>query len=737
MLMNRFRLLSSALLTALLTVAIAWPAAAQDAGLDLQLRFSTDGGQTWSEQPPVVEPGGSFLLEGSWEITDPDVEPNATIVALLGERNFASANRGRKRDYGGGFIQQPRPYWVNANRSRVRMEVDLGARAEGTTGYRNSWQQGRFVDTRLGAVEPLPAGVHEFTFVANLRGGPQVRATFPVRVGTRDADATPVGEVTSVQQRDDRPARPIDIEGRAESAGHAIHMAPDGQDHNDGASGSPVATLERALSLAGPGDTVIIHDGEYRLTRGIRVMHNGAAEEPFIIRAADDAQPILKGSQPVEGWQQHAEGVYRADWPTNSQMVFADGRPLTQIGGTSGWHGREVWQGQPALRAARGGVDDLIDDSFHYDTDASVLYVRLAEGRDPSDILIEAGVSGGLLRLMGDGHQVVRGLTLMHTNGSVAGGRPSVLSLGGDNKTVEDCTLAFGDFKGLGIIGHNHTIRNTRIEGNGCVGIEINGSSDEHNWSFPGDRPSQNIVIEGCEVIGNNVRNFYPAWHAGGIKAVTGVRGVTIRDSTFAHNLGHGVWFDHVHGGILIEHNRIHHNRSGIFFEISRPLPGDPYSMLARHNFIYRNDNQGVYISASQQTRVEHNTIFGNNFDLVYHGMPRGTQELRDNTATRNILCGRAVDVVVYQGEGAGGNSVHRNFYAMVASDGVEDPIIYSLPNGRGYSNRISNLSRIQSAFGLAEGAISGEPRWADPDGGNFQTRGPSPADGYGAQPRD
>ena len=43
-----------------------------------------------------------------------------------------------------------------------------------------------------------------------------------------------------------------------------LRVATDGDDSKDGSASSPLRTISRAADLARPGDTVLVHGGEYR-----------------------------------------------------------------------------------------------------------------------------------------------------------------------------------------------------------------------------------------------------------------------------------------------------------------------------------------------------------------------------------------------------------------------------------------------------------------------------------------
>ena len=49
-----------------------------------------------------------------------------------------------------------------------------------------------------------------------------------------------------------------------QTTGTEYHVSPSGSNRNPGTAEQPFATIQRAADLAMPGDTVIVHAGEYR-----------------------------------------------------------------------------------------------------------------------------------------------------------------------------------------------------------------------------------------------------------------------------------------------------------------------------------------------------------------------------------------------------------------------------------------------------------------------------------------
>jgi hypothetical protein len=77
-----------------------------------------------------------------------------------------------------------------------------------------------------------------------------------------------------------------------------LFVAPDGDDQNAGTMAAPFATIERAQSAAGPGDTVYIRGGEYRFSGttdaiGVELTKSGQSGQPIEYFAYADELPVL------------------------------------------------------------------------------------------------------------------------------------------------------------------------------------------------------------------------------------------------------------------------------------------------------------------------------------------------------------------------------------------------------------------------------------------------------------
>ena len=105
-----------------------------------------------------------------------------------------------------------------------------------------------------------------------------------------------------------------------------LHVSPTGSDSATGDEGSPMRTINRAARAAMPGDTVLIHEGVYR--EWVRPPRTGRGEDRRItFAAAPGEHPVLKGSEPVGGWERESGPVWRAEIPN---ALFGDFNPFAE-----------------------------------------------------------------------------------------------------------------------------------------------------------------------------------------------------------------------------------------------------------------------------------------------------------------------------------------------------------------------------------------------------------------------
>lgn len=103
-----------------------------------------------------------------------------------------------------------------------------------------------------------------------------------------------------------------------------IRVDKKGSDSGLGNVESPFLTIDKAASVAQPGDSIIVHEGIYR--EEITHINTGLSESRRIsFEAAPDEQVIIKGSEEITGWQQIDDSIWKVEI---DNTIFKDFNPF-------------------------------------------------------------------------------------------------------------------------------------------------------------------------------------------------------------------------------------------------------------------------------------------------------------------------------------------------------------------------------------------------------------------------
>jgi len=101
------------------------------------------------------------------------------------------------------------------------------------------------------------------------------------------------------------------------------HVSPAGNDTHDGTAARPLRTISAAAARAIPGDTITVHAGTYR--ERIAPPRGGRSDTQRITyRAAPGQTVVIKGSEPVKGWQKVQHDTWKVTLPNT---FFGDFNP--------------------------------------------------------------------------------------------------------------------------------------------------------------------------------------------------------------------------------------------------------------------------------------------------------------------------------------------------------------------------------------------------------------------------
>lgn len=105
---------------------------------------------------------------------------------------------------------------------------------------------------------------------------------------------------------------------------NCIHVDKKGSDCGLGNIESPFLTIDKAASVAQPGDSIIVHQGIYR--EEITHINTGLSESRRIsFEAAKDEQVMIKGSEEITGWQQIDGSIWKVEI---DNTIFKDFNPF-------------------------------------------------------------------------------------------------------------------------------------------------------------------------------------------------------------------------------------------------------------------------------------------------------------------------------------------------------------------------------------------------------------------------
>jgi len=455
-------------------------------------------------------------------------------------------------------------------------------------------------------------------------------------------------------------------------------------DSNVGDSLHPLKTISRAAHIVKAGDTVFVKNGVYR--ESIVVENSGSSFDRMITFKAGK-NVVIKGSDVVTGWKLVEGAIWKKEnWTVNSQQVFVDGTILSQIGGNP-------YYSPKRLPIVGKNMSDMFPGSFYFDPASGSLYVWLVDGSNPNAHIVEASVRPWLFYIKKKRYIKLSGFIFQHSNTTalIKTGWPAV-NISGDDCIVENNSISWCDFTGLGGYGNNLVIRNNTANYNGNSGMSFSGT---------------NIVMDNNKTNYNNYRKFDMNWQGGGMKNTIFSKSI-IRYHVAKNNLGHGIWCDIDCKDVVIESSKAQQNDGmGIFYEISNDA-------LIKNNITTENKQNGIYISASNNCKVLNNIAYANIRGIVIHGVPRANYTLTNNLVENNILVNNLHADLLFATPSASAKGNSSDYNLFYQSDGI-------LKNRLDYTAAMITLLQWQKNTGFDKHSLVGNPRFKSVSNDDFE----------------
>lgn len=491
----------------------------------------------------------------------------------------------------------------------------------------------------------------------------------------------------------------------------AFYVSPTGKNSNSGKSPSSAWPLQKALSSAPAGATIVFRGGTYRTS--------GNFGKKLTLQAYPREKAWLKGSVVVSDWVADG-GKWRKDnwkygfprnmgseylnpkYPLagNRDMVYINGQALKQVGDKA-----KVGPG-----------------TFYVDYRGNKLYI----GSNPRGKTVEATA-------------IETGLTMWRANGSTIKGLGFAhyadrgLLVGAANVTLENNTFAWNGIQGVMTTGNaNNIIRGNTFSYNGRGGLRASHAD--------------NLLLENNTISHNNIEHFAITWDANGAK-ITESDGVVARNNIVENNLSTGLWLDKAVTNAKVVHNIARNNDViGIFFEISHK------AIIASN--VSHNNGIGIMVSNASNAKVYNNTLANNNRNLWIKDtkrvntnrseVARGvTGKTRDNVIKNNILSNtnggpflEAANCDTKERSTMMISAADSNAYYRKSSRSPKSVTSWSL----GSSNckvKYSSIAAFKSATGFEKRALwidntATNPFFVNAERGDYRLKSGSPAINHG-----
>ncbi len=103
-------------------------------------------------------------------------------------------------------------------------------------------------------------------------------------------------------------------------------VAKNGSDSNPGTIRKPFLSINKAATIAKPGDTITVNEGIYR--EWVNPPRSGSSDKRITYRAAKGADVRILGSEIASGWQKDTNGIWKINLP---KEFFGEFNPFNTI----------------------------------------------------------------------------------------------------------------------------------------------------------------------------------------------------------------------------------------------------------------------------------------------------------------------------------------------------------------------------------------------------------------------
>ncbi len=370
------------------------------------------------------------------------------------------------------------------------------------------------------------------------------------------------------------------VPGFSEVSAREIHVAKTGSDSASGSQASPFLTINKAASIAQPGDTVTVQAGTYR--EWIKPPRGGTDDSKRITYSAATGEKVfIKGSERITSWAHKSRGVWKVELPNS---FFGDYNPYAlNVSGSwlnygKWYHRGDVYLNGEAFYEKQTAEEvNRAEQIWHCQADEEITIIRANFGKtNPNTELAEINVRESIFMPQTTGLKYIT-VDSFHFMHAAANWAPPVLELQtgavgtrmGKHWIIQNCTITNARCVGI-ILGHapgvdysdidafgDHIIRNNIIRRCGQAGIA-------------GQKGATRSLISGNFIEDTNYRKEFGGWETAAIKfhnsVDTVISGNLIRGVFRQEQGAFGIWIDYANQGTRITGNVIYNTQAATVF---------------------------------------------------------------------------------------------------------------------------------------------------------------------------
>jgi parallel beta-helix repeat protein len=463
----------------------------------------------------------------------------------------------------------------------------------------------------LSAVDQVPAGPPTGTELAAPAPSLPTLAPLPTAPSPAPSTAAP-SPSTSAPTEPGEPSPPAGTGGRPSSTAgapplgstsypvpaDAIVVSPTGSDSAAGTTAAPFRTINRAVSAAALGATIVLRAGTYH--ESVQVLPN----RRVTLQNWPGEAVWLDGSTVVGSWIQDGSAWRHDGWTPrfDSSIPYVSSPDFDMIDPAypMAAHPEQMWINGRPLRQV-GSRAQVVEGTFFVDTAAARLYI----GSSPVGQEVRATDLAEAIYLNETTGSVVRGLGVRRYATPVL--RMGTVKAYGDNDVIADMHIESSATTGLSVTASNVRVERNTIRASGDLGIHSN--------------ESDGLVLRDNLVVGSNTEHFAEIPVAGGIK-VTRSRGITLARNAVLDNGSTGIWLDEsVYDAKVVSNDVRGNTRHGVYFELSAKA-------LIADNVVVDNGGSGIRVADSSGARIWNNTVLRNGMAVDVQDGPRVATDL-------------------------------------------------------------------------------------------------------------